>query len=320
MNRAATLAVGLMAASAFAAYLLQRRRRALRLLALRMPPRAVVISLKRFPAARKAVLSRCADANLEVPQIFEAVDGRDLSRSELERRSVRTYAGWCIPNSKFRFFDRELKWGEVGCALSHVGVWRMCAEEQGPLIVLEDDVDFVPDFYDRLREALEEVAALVAGGHLDPPDALYLGRKAMRPEHDQLLPRARDGATGGVRLCVPGFSYKTTAYVLWPTGAAKLLASNYEQKLIPVDDFLALTYARHEAQVGEARPDLDELFADAPRLHMLATRPSLCRERRGISSTENSPLLSDDPQRQAKARPKGQQAAVSVASATSGTS
>lgn len=60
------------------------------------------------------------------------------------------------------------------------------------------------------------------------------------------------------------------------------------------DDFLALTYAAHEAQPGVARPDLDALFAHAPRLTMLAVRPSLCRERRGISATENSPLITDD--------------------------
>ena len=53
-------------------------------------------------------------------------------------------------------------------------------------------------------------------------------------------------------------------------------------------------YAPHEAQVGVARPDLDELFAAAPRLHMLAVRPSLCRERRGVSATENSPLITED--------------------------
>ena len=51
---------------------------------------------------------------------------------------------------------------------------------------------------------------------------------------------------------------------------------------------------------GEARPDLDALFADAPRLHMLAVRPCLCWERRGISATENSPLITEDPRRKSK--------------------
>ena len=71
------------------------------------------------------------------------------------------------------------------------------------------------------------MAALVASGLAEEPDGLYLGRNPMRPEHDRLLPRAREGAGAGagaasVRLLVPGFSYKTTAYVLWRRGAPKL--------------------------------------------------------------------------------------------------
>jgi hypothetical protein len=163
-------------------------------------------------------------------------------------------------------------------------------------------VDFVDDFASLLRDALAEVAALVAEGVTSPPDGLYLARKAMRPENDRTLPfsRASGGASEAgpparrrLRIVVPGFSYKTTAYVLWRSGAAKLLQSGLEHKLIPVDDFLALTYAAHEAKVGEAREDLDRLFAAAPRLNMLAVRPQLCRERRGISSTENSKLVTE---------------------------
>lgn len=284
------------------------------------PPPALIISLARFPAARSAVQKRAADAGLSNVKIFEAVDGRELSMAELQRRGVAAYQGWKQPESTFRFFNRELKWGEVGCALSHVGVWRAIAEDSSlPVaVVLEDDVDFAPRFAELLREALDEVYALAAAGALPggQPDALYLGRKAMRPEHDRLLPRASDvqagssastavssngSSSGGggakrsaVRLCVPGFSYKTTAYVLWRSGARKLLASGYEGKLIPVDDFLGLTYAPHAPTAADARPDLDMLFASAPRLNMLAVRPSLCWERRGISSTENSSLITED--------------------------
>ena len=294
------------AAAAVAVYIVLRRRRR------SIPasiPHAHVISLARLPAARSACLKRAAEAGVEAVEVFDAVDGRDLSTDYLERRGVRTYSEWRIPGSTFRFFDRELKWGEVGCALSHVDVWKLVAAlplpppsgllsfsppaEEPVALVLEDDVDFVPRFAELLRTALDEVRWLVASGRIAPPDAMYLGRKAMRPELDELLPRS--GESTGVRIITPGFSYKTTAYLLWRRGAIKLLSSGYEGKLIPVDDFLALTYAKHEAQVGVARPDLDELFADAPRINMLAVRPSLCRERRGISATENSPLLSEDP-------------------------
>lgn len=295
----AVLPVAIPIAAAVACLVLRRRRQRRLLEPSAMPP-ALIISLKRFPAARKAVLQRASEAGIGDVKIFEAVEGRELSVAELRRRGVRTYDGWRLPGSKFRFFDRELKWGEVGCALSHVGVWKFVAglDEASPVaVVLEDDVDFAPRFAELLRDALDEVRALTAAGKIDEPDALYLGRRAMRPEHDRVLPRAREEVGAGapsMRLVVPGFSYKTTAYVLWRSGARKLLASGFEGKLIPVDDFLALTYAPHEAKAGMARPDLDALFVDAPRLNMLAVRPNLCWERRGISSTENSPFICDE--------------------------
>ena len=304
-----TSAAAFAAAAAFC-YLMQRRRRRSRAPAPQsFPPPAIVISLARFPAKRASVLKRAGEAGLVDVFIFDAVDGKQLDASELRRRNVVPYANWRIEGSQFRFFNRDLKWGEVGCALSHVGVWRGVVAANTPMaIVLEDDVDFVPGFAELLRTALDEVHGLVAAGTLaSEPDALYLGRNAMRPEHDRLLPRVAEvagAASAGsspaaastrpaVRLVVPGFSYKTTAYLLWRRGAEKLLASGYEGNLIPVDDFLALTYAPHEAKAGAARPDLDALFASAPRLHMLAVRPSLCRERRGISATENSSLITE---------------------------
>ena len=174
-----------------------------------------VISLARLKAARAAALRRVADAGLTCVSVFDAVDGRALSAAELQRRDVHLYSDWRIPGSSFRFFDRELKWGEVGCALSHVGVWERIAAQDRVALVLEDDVEFAPKFASRMRAALDEVDALVENGTIKPPDAMYLTRKAMRPEHDKLLPRSERSDVPTVRLLIPGFSYKTTAYLLW---------------------------------------------------------------------------------------------------------
>ena len=304
---ATTLAlVSVSAVLAIAAALYWRQRRATAFVARkraaksRLPP-TIIISLARLPVARKGALKRADEAGLERVSIFDAVDGRTLSTKELDHRQVSVYSGWRLGSSGFRFFDRELKWGEVGCALSHIGVWSQVAamEEDDVALVIEDDVEFVPAFVERLRGVLAEIAALVREGVIHEPDACYLCRKAMRPELDHVLPRSRSHVAtmtdGDIpptpKLLIPGFSYKTTAYLLWQRGARKLLASDLERKLIPVDDFLALTYAKHEAKAGIARPDLDSLFAAAPRLNMLAVQPQLCRERRGVSATENSPLI-----------------------------
>ena len=78
------------------------------------PLPAHLISLARLPAKRTSALQRAAEAGLTNVSVFDAVDGRELSPEELLRRGVATYAGWRLPGSSFRFFDRELKWGEVG--------------------------------------------------------------------------------------------------------------------------------------------------------------------------------------------------------------
>ena len=254
-------------------------------------PRALGISLARRPARQKAFVARAAEARVPL-ELCDAVDGRAMDRLPA---GVALYRGWCLAGHANRFFSRELKWGEVGCGLSHAAAWADIAASDAPVAVLEDDAEFAPGFADLVRAVLREVAALEAAGEIAPPDLLYLGRRAMAPAADRLLPRA--AAVGGSsapappaspRLVVPAFSYKTTAYVLWPRGAAKLLRARYLDRLVPVDELLPTLYCRRADAPGLARDDLDALYADAPRLAALAVRPSLVWERRGLSDTEAS--------------------------------
>ena len=94
------------------------------------------------------------------------------------------------PTLATRSFDCELEWGDVGYALSHVGTWTLVAAQGELALVLDDDVDFAPDFADRLRAVLNGIAAFVAVGATVQPDAIYLGRRAMRSEHDKLIPHS----------------------------------------------------------------------------------------------------------------------------------
>lgn len=62
---------------------------------------------------------------------FDAVDGRALSKAEME-----CYSKW----SSLRTIGRELYLGEVGCALSHMALWRRLVESEHQFaLVLEDD-------------------------------------------------------------------------------------------------------------------------------------------------------------------------------------
>ena len=96
-----------------------------------------------------------------------------------------------------------------------------------------------------------------------------------------------------VMHCVEETFCPQTAHKL-PTNCSQT-AQLYKRPMHCMEEALHL-----HTLAGVARPDLDALFADAPRLHMLAVRPCLCWERRGISATENSPLITEDPRRKSK--------------------
>ena len=66
-------------------------------------------------------------------EFVEAVNGRSLDFDKIPMPDV---------------FDPQLKYtkGAIGCALSHIGLWRRAANEESPLTIAEDDAIFRHDF------------------------------------------------------------------------------------------------------------------------------------------------------------------------------
>lgn len=51
-----------------------------------------------------------------------------------------------------------MTFGEVGCFLSHYFIWsKMRAENLETVLILEDDIDFEPDFKEKVLHILEEI-------------------------------------------------------------------------------------------------------------------------------------------------------------------
>lgn len=76
-------------------------------------------------------------AGLDMPfSVFDAVHGKSLSAEEL---AANYDAGKAV-----RLFNREMSRGEIGCALSHVGIYRQMVEQDIPYaLVLEDDASIL---------------------------------------------------------------------------------------------------------------------------------------------------------------------------------
>jgi glycosyl transferase family 25 len=88
-----------------------------------------VINLPRCQERREHILLECDRFALE-PEIYPGIDGNDLSEAEL-RRSV------------FEPDRNHLTPPEIGCALSHLGIYRDMVEKDIPhALILEDDVVF----------------------------------------------------------------------------------------------------------------------------------------------------------------------------------
>ena len=156
--------------------------------------------------------------------------------------------------SRNQWWNRPLKLGEIGCAVSHWLCWqRAAALHSTRTLVLEDDVTLVPQIEHKLEAGLAELDAL------DPEwDLVYLGRWALEPDSD--IP-----VTPGIVR--PAYSYCTFGYMLSASGLAKLLDVHFERAIIPVDELLPALYMSHP------REDVRRRYP--PRLNAYAFEPAL---------------------------------------------
>jgi glycosyl transferase, family 25 len=96
-----------------------------------------VISLPQDIKRREHLISQLQ--KIDVPfSIFEAIHGMSLSTEDLEASYDREKA--------LRISNRELSKGEIGCALSHMSIYKkMLAEDIQYALILEDDADILDE-------------------------------------------------------------------------------------------------------------------------------------------------------------------------------
>lgn len=83
---------------------------------------------------------------LDVPyERFPGVYGKELDGSDL-KKCFASFRSFCVEG-------RRMVLGEIGCALSHVGVYRRILRDNLPYaLVLEDDVMVLPEFPSALKK------------------------------------------------------------------------------------------------------------------------------------------------------------------------
>jgi len=117
-----------------------------------------VINLKRRPDRREQVTKVLNDASVKEFDIVEAVDGKEITPT-IELAKL------------FEGNDFGSRVGVVGCALSHVNLWKALLADQKTnyYVILEDDITLCDKFkakFDALKPAFEKESYLLLGYHM----------------------------------------------------------------------------------------------------------------------------------------------------------
>lgn len=99
-----------------------------------------VISAKPMSERKKRMLERFAKWGME-PNFFDAIMGNQLSKEDLQKLSAS---------------DGLLTLGEIGCALSHLGVYRKLLESKEPCVYVFEDDALITDKFMELQPKIQQ--------------------------------------------------------------------------------------------------------------------------------------------------------------------
>ena len=158
-----------------------------------------VVNLERS-TERRADMAKKLEA-LKVPfEFFSAVDGRAQKHPLFDRYDRH------LALIRYGF---ELAPGELGCYASHFLLWQRCIEEDEPVLILEDDIDFASNF----RSAVDLVAQKVNKFGL-------LRLSAHKPRKFAVCEQAANGLT---IIRFKRGPHGTSSYAVSPSAALKLV-------------------------------------------------------------------------------------------------
>lgn len=180
-------------------------------------PSIVCINLNHREDKWQAIRRQASKHALSI-QRWEAIDGSEWKQEDtnvIDRKwdssTNAKYSSNVTPGTK------TMTDGEVGCALSHISIWREATRSKRPFLVLEDDVCLYerpnrPKFRSLVHQAWEVLCPQGTG-------ILYLGFSS-RGERVILDLEDKDAH---IQLYRPEYGYHTHGYIITSEAAATLL-------------------------------------------------------------------------------------------------
>jgi len=230
---------------------------------------------------------------------FEARTGDDAPESvvlfEWDTRLNALYDKTTLPHPRV-----PLTKGERGCAMSHACLWSMCASShrEEPMLILEDDVQFIPNFKFYLDAVLTRLnTAYLTKIHPSQHRLiLYLGADVASfspPYHTiqhklwlrslshtlfttndtPLEEEFSQNEHVALRLVSADYVWQTSSYIIWPAAARALLAELPMRE--PVDNFISRQILERRLQALILLPNLCKqvnAYNDGDILH---SRPAI---------------------------------------------
>jgi GR25 family glycosyltransferase involved in LPS biosynthesis len=219
--------------------------------------RGYVVSLARRPERLAAFRAHWAESGLQRHIDVEPFDAFDGSRLDLEPLKPRI-----SPDNLAALAENRLR-NIVGCALSHLELWRRIGGQDEPMVVFEDDARLAPGVdLAMVASALKRLPRDWDLVWLN--DYNYLARASfgyrLRSKLARLLhlPVQQKKVTFGA---MPDILTTTEAYVVTPAYSRKLVAA-IENDLGAVDRHMQLCNGRAGGRVYQADPPL---FGQADR-------------------------------------------------------
>ena len=191
-------------------------------------------------------------------------DSKDIDNKLLKDINIKPYSKWKLKGSSNQWWNRELKLGEIGCAISHLRMWEDAYKKEHDFsIFTEDDLKFEKDWLVTFKNTVDK---------LEEWDLIYFGR----------APPIGKDAPFNKELVKPSFSYCLHAYALSRSGLEKIMKLNYGNNIIPSDEFIPALYEQHP------RKDISKLYKPIDGFKAYAYKTNLINQDKTISDTEES--------------------------------
>ena len=203
------------------------------------------VSLKRLAKRRIRQIDFLSKIDFCPVYFFDAVDGLDYDWSDFYKEGISEYKNWKMTKkecssfgnfmplySVFRYWNRDVTRGEMGCSLGHYSVWKHAYENgYNNVLIFEDDVVLDASNMDLFTDCLNIFLKFIENNLYD---VFYFGGSVIKDGED---------INENIRRVL--FMYCAHAYVLSNSAINVLLKANYLSNVIVIDEFLTSFFMPH---------------------------------------------------------------------------